>query len=376
MANSIQSMRNVFDIVKGARDNGDPMSDDEIIKLLKRTVSDESLISKYPRFEKGYAAEDLFMRIYSLLPWVKTVVPLGQEQFPEKSKEDLQVPDYEITFEAGSAEETSSILIEAKLVDGDKQTFELQKFKYDVLKEYARQKREPLLYAIFWRKQMIWTVNSIEAFDEKSSAYKISFKNAYLNDLSSIFGDYSYVFRKKCYRKSVFSSEKDIQSAYVHGHEKYGRTVSESLAIDEKNFKQLNFLQPAVLDCAFDFKPVSCKEISETGTELLGELDKEPYVYKLSTLILGYLLKISCYDKEKMYYKDNEVVRNAFHIVDVVRQYCGGERCYLIPYRISPIVTQLMELQFGKVPYIFNVYKYTERLKEDVLLVNHNQSNS
>lgn len=86
MANSIQAIRNVYDIAKGARDNESPMSDEEIVKLLERTVSDKSLIPKYHRFEKGYAAEDLFMRIFSLLPWVKTVVPLGQEQFPEKSK--------------------------------------------------------------------------------------------------------------------------------------------------------------------------------------------------------------------------------------------------------------------------------------------------
>ena len=30
MANSIQSIRNVYDIAKGAKDNGKPMSDEEI----------------------------------------------------------------------------------------------------------------------------------------------------------------------------------------------------------------------------------------------------------------------------------------------------------------------------------------------------------
>lgn len=76
MSNPIQAIRNVYDIAKTARDNDLPMSDDEILLLLKRTVSDTTLISSYSRFEKGYAAEDLFMRIYSLLPWIKSVVPL------------------------------------------------------------------------------------------------------------------------------------------------------------------------------------------------------------------------------------------------------------------------------------------------------------
>lgn len=173
MSNPIQAIRNVYDIAKTARDNDLPMSDDEILLLLKRTVSDTTLISSYSRFEKGYAAEDLFMRIYSLLPWIKSVVPLGQEQFPEKSKEQLQVPDYEIMFEAGSSSKTSSVLVEVKLIDGDKQTYELQKYKYDVLKKYSQQKHEPLLFGLFWRKQKIWTINSIESFSKKSSCYKI-----------------------------------------------------------------------------------------------------------------------------------------------------------------------------------------------------------
>ena len=46
MANSIQAIRNVYDIAKGARDNESPMSDEEIVKLLERTVSDKSLIPK------------------------------------------------------------------------------------------------------------------------------------------------------------------------------------------------------------------------------------------------------------------------------------------------------------------------------------------
>lgn len=144
------------------------------------------------------------MRIFSLLPWVKSIVPLGQEQFPEKSKETLQISDYEITFEVGSEENTSCILVEVKLVDGDKQTYKLQKYKYEVLKEYSTQKKEPLLFALFWKKQRIWTVNSIESFTEKSSSYKISYENALIDDLSAIFGDYTYLFQKNFIENQFF----------------------------------------------------------------------------------------------------------------------------------------------------------------------------
>ena len=371
MANSIQSIRNVYDIAKGAKDNGKPMSDEEIKVLLEKTVSEESLITEYPRFAKGYGAEDLFMRIFSLLPWVNSVVPLGQEQFPEESKKILQVPDYEIIFQVGNNVNTSCVLIEVKLVDGDKQTYELQKYKYDVLKEYSNQKKETLLFGIFWRKQRIWTINSIESFSKKSSAYKISYENARMDDLSAIFGDYTYLFRKQCFRKSIFSKKEDISTEFVHSHEKYGRVLYEGLSLGGKDFKALCMLEPAVLDCAFDFREISCNKLSDTDTEVIEQYDQLPYVHKLSSLILLYLQKMCCWDQNDMYYRKNIVVEKAFDIVDTVRQKCGGERFYLLPYNITDTASKMVELQFGTVKRIVDGYKNTQRKDKQLILVSH-----
>ena len=96
MANSVQSMRIVFDVVKAARDNNNSFSDDDIQRMLQSIVADENTRNRYHNFSKGYYSEELFRRIYSLLPWVKLITPLGQEQFPEESKVDMQVPDFEI----------------------------------------------------------------------------------------------------------------------------------------------------------------------------------------------------------------------------------------------------------------------------------------
>lgn len=371
MAHSIQAIRNVYDIAKTAKDNDAPMSDEEILSLLEKTVPDTALISQYGRFEKGYAAEDLFMRVFSLLPWVKTVVSLGQEQFPAKSKETVQVPDYEITFEAGSETNTSCVLVEVKLVDGDKQTYELQKYKYKVLKEYSNQKKEPLLFGIFWRKQQIWTINSIESFSEKSSAYKISYENACMDDLSAIFGDYTYVFRKQCYRKSIFSQKEECVTDFIHSHEKYGRTVYEGLSLDGENFKPLCMLETAVLDCAFDFKKVSYKKLTSTEVELIEQYKRTPYVYKLSSLILAYLWKMFCFDYDDMYCKDNRLVNVSFEIVDTVRRKCGGEKFYLVPYNVNVTATQMIELQFGNVKHIVDAYKTTPRKEKRQIIVCH-----
>lgn len=72
-----------------------------------------------------------------------------------------------------------------------------------------------------------------------------------LNDLSAIFGDYTYIFPMQYYRKSTFTSNPDIKTEFIHSHIKYGRTVSEELSLDLKTFKSLNMLEPPILDCCF-----------------------------------------------------------------------------------------------------------------------------
>lgn len=372
MANPIQSMRNVFDVVKAARDNNAPLSDESIQNLLLATVSDENVRKRYREFSKGYSAEELFRRDYSLLPWVKLIIPLGQEQFPETSKAVVQVPDYEITYEAGTPDNIQKILVEAKLIDGDKQTFELPKYKYNVLRQYELDSKTPLLFAIFWRKQMLWTLNTIESFSEKSSSYKISYEDACRNDVSAIFGDYTYIFRMRPYRKSKFSTSENTQNEYFHSHEEYGKALCEQISLDGKGYVDLLSLETPVLDCAFDFVEIGCFEISEKEKEITEQLKDAIYIYKLSSLILGYLMKIYCYDNSDMYCREDLVVENSFHIIDTVRRKIGGEKFYLLPYDRNSENDKLMRLQFGDCPHIFDSYLNVERKGEGRICCNHN----
>ena len=98
--NEIQKMRNVYELEKDLKSIGDSEVDADIQKILNKLIPNESKKLQYLRFKKGYSIEDLFMRIYSLLPWIKLITPLGQNQFPECSKKELQVPDYEVIFES------------------------------------------------------------------------------------------------------------------------------------------------------------------------------------------------------------------------------------------------------------------------------------
>ncbi|MDO5296391.1 MAG: hypothetical protein Q4F00_07145 [bacterium] len=369
MANEIQAVRNVYDIMKASKDNGSPLTDDCIQMLLKHTVTDPCLINKYKRFESGFAAEDLFMQIYSLLPWVRLITPLGQEQFPETSKEEYQVVDYEVIYEIGDYKHTKCILVEAKLIDGDKKTHKIKKCQYDVLRNYAENKHEDVLYALFWRKYGLWTLVPIEAYSEKSSTYKISFEEAFRNDVSSIFGDYTYFFMDTVFRKSRYTSEKDSQTEYMHMHEQYGSVLYDGISSNGKDYEKLCFLEIPVLDCAFDFKE---NHIATDGnvTELIETMEKMPYVYRLSNLILKYLLKTYCYNPLDMYCSDNDVVKNAFNIVDTVRRKCNGKKYYLIPKNNST-TDRLFQTQFGNVRHIIDAYKRTKKELKGVSFVSH-----
>ncbi|MFB7814187.1 helix-turn-helix transcriptional regulator [Paenibacillus chitinolyticus] len=146
---SERTLRTVEPFIKAARDNDKPLSDEVLQQLLVATVSDEKIRMGYDNFFKGYSAEELFRRLFSLLPWIKLITPLGQEQYPEDSKKKVQTPDYEITYEAGSKDNLTKVLVEVKLVDGNKQTFDLLKHTYDVLKNYEIYSPYPFVFAIF-----------------------------------------------------------------------------------------------------------------------------------------------------------------------------------------------------------------------------------
>ena len=370
MGNPIQSIRNIYDYAKKARDNGTVLSDEDIEKMLNTMGVPQDLIEEYPRFQKGYAAEDLFMRIYSLLPWIKNIVPLGQEQFPEQSKETSQVSDYLVTYEVGDNSTTSTILLEAKLVDKNKSTFKLQKYKYDVLQKYSIDSNIPLLFAIFWRDKGIWTINDISVFEQLSSAYKITYNEALKNDLSAIFGDYVYVFDKSFYRKSVFNNDSSVESNYFSSHEEFGRTILEEISVDGVSYKELDYLFSPVIDCIFDMKETSRKNLASTESEIVEfykPSDTNIVAIKLSTLMYSYLVMLWQINKDDLYCTDGAFITRAFDIVDTARRTIGGEKYYLLPSTKNQVHEDFMDSQFGLVKHIIEAYRFMER-KEDYLI--------
>lgn len=377
MGNPIQSMRLTYEYEKKVRDNGQTLSNEEIVKMLNTMSVPQDFIEKYPRFQKGYAAEDLFLRIYSLLPWIKNIVPLGQEQFPESSKETSQVSDYLVTYETGDKNTTSTLLIEVKLVDEKKQTHEIKKYQYDVLKKYSNDNHLPLLFALFWKSKGIWTVNSINVFNKKSSSYKISLTEAIHDDLSSIFGDFTYIFYKPFYLISRYSNNSALKTTYLSRHEKYGRTVLQKISSDNKTFTSFDGLLSPVIDCLFDMSVISENSIDSTETELVEQyLPNENNIVfsKISSLMYSYLVKLWFINHDDLYFKDNNFISNTFGIVNTAGASIFGEAYYQLPSDINSIHDALMISQFQKSTHIINPYLTYERKEGTVLFAPHEES--
>ena len=88
--NEIQKMRNIYELEKNLKSIEDPEIDIEIPKILDKLILDESKKSEYLRFKKGYSIEDLFMRIYSLLPWIKLITPQDKTSFQKIQKRNYK----------------------------------------------------------------------------------------------------------------------------------------------------------------------------------------------------------------------------------------------------------------------------------------------
>ena len=151
------------------------------------------------------------------------------------------------------------------------------------------------------------------------------------------------------------------------------RSMDQEIKASKGEYKKLSFLETPMLDAAFDFREVTHKTNESGMTDLIEKLDGTPIFCRLSRLIIGYLLKIFCYDSDSMFTEANYVSGNAFHIVDQVRQKMGGERFYQIPSEITDTFTKLLELQFHGIYWILEPYKIAKRVPGSITLVPNDQ---
>ena len=261
------------------------ISDDLLNKFISQIESD-NIKSNIKRFFKGYTIEDYFSYTFSSLPWTKLLHAVNQKQFPTNSKEKYQVSDFFIFFE-NSKKEIHPLSIEVKSVTGDKVTLKnIMPIQLKNCLQYSNILNIPFLYAIYWEKFNLWTLNTYEHFERKTSKYKISFEDAYKNDLSIILGDITFIINKPIYRKTTYNTSQTNPEKINHA--KYGEILKEEISIDDKEYIEIEIIETAIIDSFIKMEVINEKKIKENIIEV-KEKSKGIYLPKLSKLIVSHI---------------------------------------------------------------------------------------
>jgi hypothetical protein len=256
--------------------------DSSHLNTLINQIENNEFKENLERFFRGYKIEDIYSYIQGALPWVPLVHGLQQNQFPLLSKERFQVPDYLCIFE-DSKNNDHPVLIEVKSVKGDKKSIELMKRQVNALQSYSKCMNIPIIIAIYWEKYGFWTHVPIDVFEVKPKKYKITLENAHNADVSSIFGDVSFLVNKLIYRKTTYGYSKEE----VTVHKKYGAVLSDSISSDGINYVEISHIDSAIIDALITMEVESEKK--DNGNTIVIEKSKGNYVIKLSNWVIRHL---------------------------------------------------------------------------------------
>jgi len=236
------------------------------------------------RFISGFKIEDWFEWIFCPMPWVQLIHGLDQQQFPVRSKEKYQVPDFLMLVET-SAFTHQPLLVEVKRVPREKRTLKLQDSQVLLCQQYASALNIPLVYAVYWELLSVWTVNTVDSFENKSSSRKLPMTTAFELDCSAILGDVSFLVRSALVRQSRFTKHGVTPDCVQH--HKYGRLLADRVDLGEKRV-DMTSLESAAIDSMLAMKLRSEKNVGDGVTELVETTD-EIYMLKLSSWITRHL---------------------------------------------------------------------------------------
>jgi len=321
---------------------------EELLNTFISQIENDNVRDNISRFFKGYTIEDNFSYTFSSLPWIKLLHAVEQKQYPTSSKEKFQVSDYFIFYE-NSKNEIYPLSIEVKSVTGTKETLKnIMPVQLQNCLHYSEILNATLLYAIYWENFNLWTLNTFEHFERKTSNYKLSFENAYKNDISIILGDLNYVIDSPIYRKTTYNtSQSNLEK--VH-HAKFGEILKDEVSLDESDgFIEINQAESAIIDSFAKMEVISEKNIN--GVDILEVLEKSKGVYipKLSTLIVSH---IAVFNLEL----NNEYCETSRRLIIEFMKKLKIKSSFQIPKIKTPITDSLFETAF-KDSWLLDDYK-------------------
>ena len=297
------------------------------------------------RFFRGYSIKDKFHYAMNALPWVRLVHKLEQTQFPEFSKKEFQVPDYQVFYEDFNRDCFPSLL-EVKSVKGEKKSLKIQRQQADLCSAYAKTISSPLIYAIYWEHWNIWTFNAIDQFENKSSTLKITIEESIKNDLSAIYGNVNYIIPPLT-RISVFDSS--LSRTDKPSHEKYGVVISDSLSSDNKTFIELSDIDGSVLDSCIPL--IEHSQIIEDSKTTIIEKSEDTYIFRLLNIILSHMaLTTGVFDKDKSRF-------SMFFVVEFLKK-MNFKYSFLIPNEHTNMGFNLYKISFSETSIINNYERF------------------
>jgi hypothetical protein len=318
---ALHNLRNVFQVPS------------DVVEQLERQVNDPALKKQLSRFYAGYDAEESYHLLVSALPWVKLAHALEERQLPSGSKAQYQVPDYLVLYET-SKRAICPVLVDVKSVKESKVTLTIMRRQAEALAAYASAVNIPLLFAIYWRRVLLWTLNTLDQFTAKRQEYGLSLFTAIQDDLSVMLGDVSFLispFRLTSrLNQSANSSERDVR------HEEFGYVVRTELEIN-KRILGLSSAEMALVDSLTKLRREAVERDGAFVT--LTECSDELLVPNLTSILMRLLATFNVKLSEKDLGAARGVVLNSLYRF-------GVDRTLMMPARRTATADALFRQAF------------------------------
>lgn len=307
---------------------------DGLSQTLLDQIRSPELRRNADRFFRGHKTEDRFVFLFSEMPWVKLVHPLGQAQAPDSSKQTHQVPDFNVVY-GTSQPSTKTVVVEVKSVNGQRQYLELMTKQARLAEEYAAAVGLPLAYAVYWERLNLWTLNASDLYEQKRKNRVITLSRAVQSDLSLVWGDFTYVvppFQRKLHCNGATNdTTRPI-------HKVHGTVVRDQASLDGTNWVDLDIMESAALD---SFMQMEVTDQRSTGsTTFLTERTSSFHLPKLSSWAMKFLGMFRC---------EATVMHLRYSLTCLVglMKKMGCSYSYMLPKETSPITERIFREAFG-----------------------------